>query len=51
VDRCARALANLSERPLGFLEWQIRAHPDRVRPLDGKLLDEIRAFLKGIDFE
>ena len=36
---------------LGFLERQMRAHPERIRPLDSKLLDEIGALVKGVDVE
>jgi antitoxin PrlF len=36
---------------LGFLERQMRAHPERIRPLDDKLLDEIGALVKGVDVE
>jgi hypothetical protein len=36
---------------LGFLERQMRAHPERIRPLDTKLLDEIGALVKGLDVE
>jgi antitoxin PrlF len=36
---------------LGFLERQMRAHPERIRPLDDKLLDEIGALVKGVDAE
>ena len=36
---------------LGFLERQMRAHPERIRPLDPKLLDEIGALVEGVDVE
>lgn len=36
---------------LGFLERQMRAHPERIRPLDSKLLDEIGALVRGVDVE
>jgi prlF antitoxin for toxin YhaV_toxin len=34
---------------LGFLERQMREHPERIRPLDAKLLNEIGELVKGID--
>jgi antitoxin PrlF len=36
---------------LGFLERQMRAHPERIRPLDDWLLDEIGALVKGVGVE
>jgi len=36
---------------LGFLERQMRAHPERIRPLDSKLLGEIGALVQGVDVE
>ena len=36
---------------LGFLEEQMREHPDRIRPLDARLLDEIGALVKGVAIE
>jgi antitoxin PrlF len=36
---------------LGFLEEQMREHPDRIRPLDARLLDEISALVKGVAAE
>lgn len=36
---------------LGFLERQMRARPERIRPLDPKLLDEIGALVEGVDLE
>jgi antitoxin PrlF len=36
---------------LGFLEEQMRDHPDRIRPLDARLLDEIGALVKGVAIE
>jgi antitoxin PrlF len=36
---------------LGFLERQMRVHPERIRPLDDELLDEIGALVKGVDAE
>lgn len=36
---------------LGFLERQMREHPERIRPLDAKLLDEIDALVKGVGVE
>jgi antitoxin PrlF len=36
---------------LGFLERQMRRHPERIRPLDAKLLEEIGALVKGVDVE
>jgi len=53
-----RARDNRAEAPdpvmasfLGFLERQMRAHPERIRPLDSKLLDEIGVLVKGVDVE
>jgi len=36
---------------LGFLERQMRAHPERIRPLDDKLLDQIGVLVRGVDVE
>ncbi|MGH8695841.1 MAG: type II toxin-antitoxin system PrlF family antitoxin [Burkholderiales bacterium] len=36
---------------LGFLERQMRAQPERIRPLDAKLLDGIGELVKGVDVE
>jgi antitoxin PrlF len=36
---------------LGFLERQMRAHPERIRPLEDELLDEIGALVKGVSVE
>ena len=36
---------------LGFLERQMRAHPERIRPLDAKLLDEIGVLVRGVGVE
>ncbi len=36
---------------LGFLERQMRAHPERIRALDAKLLDEIGELVKGVAVE
>jgi antitoxin PrlF len=36
---------------LGFLERQMRRHPERIRPLDEKLLEEIGELVKGVDVE
>ena len=36
---------------LDFLERQMRRHPERIRPLDAKLLDEIGELVKGVDVE
>ena len=33
---------------LGFLERQMREHPERIQPLDAELLDEIGALVKGV---
>lgn len=53
-----RARGNRAEPPdpvmtsfLGFLERQMCAHPERIRPLDAKLLDEIAELVKGVDVE
>src|SRR5262245_41802250 len=34
---------------LGFLERQMREHPERIRALDAKLLGEIGGLVKGVD--
>ncbi|MGH8480226.1 MAG: type II toxin-antitoxin system PrlF family antitoxin [Gammaproteobacteria bacterium] len=36
---------------LGFLEEQMREHPDRIRPLDARLLEEIGALVRGVASE
>ena len=36
---------------LGFLERQMRAHPERIRPLDDKLLRDIGKLVEGVDVE
>lgn len=36
---------------LGFLERQMRAHPERIRALDPTLLDEIGALVRGVEVE
>jgi len=36
---------------LGFLERQMREHPERIRPLDDEPLEEIGALVKGVDAE
>jgi hypothetical protein len=36
---------------LGFLERQMREHPEKIRPLDAKLLEEIGDLVKGVDVE
>ena len=36
---------------LGFLEQQMRKHPQRIRPLDATLLDEIDELVKGVKVE
>jgi antitoxin PrlF len=36
---------------LGFLERQMQAHPERIRPLNAKLLDEIGELVRGVDNE
>ena len=36
---------------LGFLERQMRVHPERIRPLDDKLLGEIGKLVQGVDVE
>lgn len=33
---------------LGFLEQQMRKHPDRIQPLDPELLDEIGDLVRGV---
>ena len=33
---------------LGFLEQQMRKHPDRIQPLDPELLDEIGDLIRGV---
>jgi antitoxin PrlF len=42
----AEALDPVMASFLGFLERQMRRHPDRIRPLDAKLLDEIGELVK-----
>ena len=34
---------------LGFLEAEMRQHPERVRPLDVRELDEIAELVRGVD--
>jgi antitoxin PrlF len=36
---------------LGFLERQMRAHPERIRALDAKLLAEIGQLVQGVEIE
>ena len=36
---------------LAFLEGQMRAHPERIRPLDETLLGEIGMLVEGVDVE
>ncbi len=36
---------------LDFLQREMRKHPERIRPLDARLLDEIGDLVKGVEVE